>query len=54
MGKILEKDEEMIELITKYQIAAANNAVNAFNEGYMLGMQHAESVFKDTVQKGGK
>lgn len=39
------EDEDFLETARKYQDEAANNAINAFCEGFMLGQQHARKVF---------
>lgn len=43
MGEIEER--EYRDAVDAYEVEAAKNAIKAFNEGYLLGMKHAESVF---------
>lgn len=44
-SKVDKNDEEFVSLMEKFQSEAVKNAVNAFNEGYMLGKMHAEMLF---------
>lgn len=44
-SKVDKNDEDFVSLMEKYQLEAAKNAMNAFNEGYILGKSHAEKVF---------
>lgn len=52
MGKELEpkQDKEWINAMHKFQLEAATNAVNAFTEGYLLGMRHANNIFKELAE----
>lgn len=36
---------ECNELVSRFRDEAVKNAVNAFNEGYLLGRRHAQMVF---------
>ena len=40
-------DKDFVDLARKYYEEAANNVINAFNEGYFLGKRHAEKLFKE-------
>lgn len=40
-----KEEQEYRDAVDTYEVEAAKNAINAFNEGYLLGMKHAEAVF---------
>lgn len=39
-------DDQYRDSSRYYQEEAMKNAINAFNEGYLLGMQHARKIFE--------
>lgn len=39
------EEKEVLDALEAYKAEAVKNAINAFNEGFMLGKQHAEKVF---------
>ena len=41
------KEEEINQLTRIYQLEAEKVVLQAFNEGYMLGMQHANKIYGD-------
>lgn len=43
-----KEEQEYRDAVDAYEVEAAKNAINAFNEGYLLGMKHAEAVFGET------
>lgn len=45
MGEIFKNEDEAADVIRKYQLEAMNNVINAFNEGYYLGKEHALRVY---------
>jgi len=43
--RINVEQREHMDAVGSHEAEAAKNAINAFNEGYLLGMKHAEAVF---------
>ena len=41
----MEREQEYEDAVEVFRAEAVKNAVKAFNEGYLLGMKHAEMVF---------
>ena len=37
------------DLVEQYKVEAANMMIDAFNQGYLLGMQYAKQVLKEGV-----
>lgn len=40
-----KEEQEYRDAVDAYEVEAAKNVINAFSEGYLLGMKHAEAVF---------
>lgn len=45
------EEQEVLDAIEKYKSEAVKNAINAFNEGYLLGLHYAEQVLKGDKEK---
>lgn len=55
MGKTLKEEIEIESALAEFQAEAIKNAVAAFNEGYLMGMHHAEMVYgKEQDEDKGK
>ena len=46
-AKKIDFENEFARLMDSFSREAEKNAINAFNEGYLLGLRYAETVFKD-------
>ena len=40
-------EEEIARIVETYKDEAIKNAINAFNEGFLLGVRHARTVFPE-------
>lgn len=47
MGRSNDFEQEINDLLESFKNEAVKNAVNAFNEGYLLGRHHAEQMFSE-------
>lgn len=45
MGRQTNKEAEYRDSVETFKAEAIKNAINAFNEGYLMGKRHAEEVF---------
>ncbi len=45
------EDKKIIDAMEIYKSEAVKNAINAFNEGFMLGRQYAEQLFNNESKK---
>lgn len=52
MGEFNRKiDESVAEIVESYKVEAANMMIDAFNQGYLLGQQHAKTVLGEGDKK---
>lgn len=45
------EDENVLNTIDSIKAEAVKNAIGAFNEGFLLGKQYAEQLFKNESKK---
>lgn len=45
------EEQKVLDVIEKYKSEAIKIAINAFNEGYLLGLHYAEQVLKGNKEK---
>lgn len=45
------EEQKIVNAMESFKSEAIKNTVNAFNEGFMLGQQYAEQVFKNESEK---
>lgn len=41
----MDFEKQTTDLVEQYKVEAANMMIDAFNQGYLLGMQQAEKQF---------
>ena len=45
------EEQKIVDAIEAFKSEAIKNTINAFNEGFTLGQQYAEQVFKNESEK---